>query len=615
MSNKDVRIDTGHSSKTKPVGGPGGKTKEPEQHRRANAYLSSSRRTARSTSPAPVNALMTVLKERVKETPDLKDLNLISYSGKKDGSNLAGVAAYAIISGVVVMHFIASAAACELLPRDVIVGENTSHKVTFPTFVSDLYHGLTIGYIQEDIINGDKAVNRDMRFLNAGITVVRTKHTSTDFNDEAANYANVAWDAILDFAAHTRLTGEDLFDVSVLKGHQPRAQVSVQPQQVETIDGIPRRADLSVSVIAQQQGPEGLTPVELTRASGYMNFIFRQPTRQLLHGQQIQSQEYFQPEVIITEATAISHANTLETMLYAIYSIDSVIDQHRWLNLYKHNHAGAGKNSVNEYNLGGLNIDLPNINNKDIDNKVIPTGDPEWIESGLYQFASTYFTKTIGKAIDIPETGPTARLASIMRTAVVLPNMTREETEVAARARQQIIRAADNLTGKRFSAKLGSNPLFLPMIERTIIGTYVEDGVRKDINHVDHVSMICTFGEKDPDIVYRLESTFTKTEVAEVERLKERMDIYRQVKGASFESLELGYRIRLHPAAQAALAQSVAENNIQLHIDGVGSVEAQPERGAGYLQHGYGVSAESIQGFGGQSAGGQASHYGNSYEW
>lgn len=611
MSNNDVQINT-----NAPVKGSKQTEQQAEQgYSRANSYISGSRRTARAVSPAPVNALMNALKARVEETPELKDLHLVSYAGKKDGSNLAGVAAYAIISGSVVMHFIASEPACELHSRDVILGENSNHKVNFPTFVSDLYHAKTLGFIRKDIFDNNNAIPSTAKFLNAGITVVRTKHTAPEFADQVANFANIAWDAILDFSAHLRLINEDLFDVTVLKGHSPRAQVSVQPQYVETIDGLPRRADLSVSVIAQMQGPEGMMPVELTRASGYMNFIYRKPDAPMMAHNVMPSQEYFQPEVIITEATALSHANTLEAMWYAIYSIDSVIDRHRWLNLYKHNHAGAGKNSVNEYNLGALNIDLPKTGNKDIDGKVIPTGDPEWIENGLYQFASTYFTKTIGKAIDIPETGPNARLASLMRASVVTPDMNEEQTGKAKRARAQLIKAADNLTGNRFSKYLGTNPLFLPLIERTIIGTYVEDGERKDLNSIDHVSMSARFGEKDPAIVYAYEETFTDMRTPEVERLKTRIDIVKRVKGSSAEALELGYRLRMHPAAQLALAKAVSDNDIKLHIDGVGTVEAQPERGAGYLQHSYGVGAEAVTGFDQGGAGGQGAHFGRSYDW
>lgn len=611
MTTQDVRINAKNSDqpKTQPTQG--------ESAPMHNNFLTSARRTARATSPAPVNMLMGVLKQHVQESPDLKDLQIMAYVGSKDGSNLSGVACYLEIGGACIMHFIASEQACELHNRDVAVGNGHNNtKVSFPTFVADLYHSKTIAYIRKDIIRNSKTVTSDTKFLNAGMTVLRHKHTAPEFADVASNYANIALDAIHDFAAHCRLKQEELFDVSVLKGHMPKAQVTVEPGDNLTIDNIPRRADLSVSVYAQIQGSEGIVPVEITRACGFMNFIYRTPKNPaMLAPGQIPSQEHFLPEVVITEATAIGHATTLESYLYAIYSIDSVIDQHRWLNLYKYNRAGSGKNAVDEYNLGALNIDLPNIGNKDIDDRIIPTGDPAWIEKGLYQFASTYFTKTIGKAIDIPESGPTARLASLLRASVVVDGMSDEARAKAKMARAQVVEAADNLTGGRFSAKLGTNDLFLPMIERTIIGTYVEDGVRKDINHLDHVAMLNLFGEKASDIVYRYEATFTDLHVPEVERLKDRMDIVRQVKGSSVENLELGYRLRWTPQAQIALAKSISENNVHLHIDGAGSVDAQPERGAGYLDVGYGVGADTVSGFDHGAAGGMGSNYGRSYDW
>lgn len=607
----NVKINT---SKTNPQGkGSDAKPDAASDPMKNNDFLRRSRRTARSVSPAPLNALMAVLKDRVAEDADLKNLSLLSYTGTKDGSNLSGVACYLVTGNNVIMHFIASKHSCELVPRDISIGED-KQKVTMPTHVPDLYSKATIANIRKDVLAQLPSMPDNVKFHNAGLTVIRVKHTAPEFTDEASNFANIAYDAILDFAAHKRISNEDLFNVRVLQGRSPRATVSTQPQQVLSIDGLPKRADITVSTTVQSHGAEGMVPVELTRVAAYMNFIYQKPKRQIYQGQEIQSQACFQPEIIITEATAVNHANTLESLLYAIYSVDAAIDQHRWLNMYRHNHAGTGKNSVNEYNLGALNIDLPPTGNKEIDGKVLPTGDPAWIEDGLFRFADTYFQPTVGKAIDIPESGPNARLLSILRLAVQRPNMTEAELHASRQARLEIIKAGNNLTGDRFGVLLGEAPLFLPAVERTLIGSYVEDGEAKDIAHIDHVMMSARYGEKDEDFVLRMEETFTLRNINENVRVKDRIGLATSVKGSTLQVEELGYRLRLHPAAHRALSKAISQNEISLSIDGVGSISAQPERGAGYLSGEYGVAAEDVRGFSQNSAGTGGTVSGN-WEW
>jgi len=605
----NIHIETGRKSTPKST--PKKDTAAPTDTR---SFFSGARRTARATSPAAVNLLTSEMRARIEEDTALDGLQIAPYIGKKDGRNLSGVIAYVDLGHSVVIHFVAVAAACELNSREIPVDSYSSQKVTMDTFISDLYNPATVGFIRDEVERIRKGTS-ETTWHNAGCSVLRAKHTDASFSEIAPNFANIAYDAILDYASHVRLTNEALFNVNILKGHQPRAHISVQPQQVLTLDGLPKRADLSVSVLAQFKNDEGMEPIEFTRATGYMNFIYRKPQVQYVHGQAIPSTEYFQPEIIVTEATAMTHANTLESILYAIYSMDSLITDHRWLNLYRDNHATGGKNSVNPYNLGALNIDLPNINDPKIDDKIIQTGDHAWVESGLYDFAARYFTKTIGKAIDIPETGPSARLLGLLRATIETSDMNEKQLANCKAARRQVISAADTLSGGKFSAKLGDAPLFIPTVERIIIGTYVEDGIEKDLAHIEHLSVLNEAGEKDPDLAFRLEKTYTNTSVPEIVRIRERLDLYKLIKGASMKACELGYRIRMTSRASAALAQAINDNKVSLYIEGVGSIQAQPERGADYLQGDYGIGMQDAAGFSNNGNVGAGEAYTQAYQW
>lgn len=577
-------------------------------------FFTRARRTARTTSPAAVNQLNQEMKARIAEDPSLQGLNVLPYIGKKDGRNLSGVVAFLRTGSTVILHFIAVAQACELTAREIPVDSRGQQRVTLDTFVSDLYNPNTVKFIRTEIERSLKT-DANTQWHNAGCTVFRTKTTDAAYHEEAPIFANIAYDAILDYAAHARISQEELFNVNILTGHQPRASLTVQPGQVLSLDGLPKRADLSVSVLAQYKNTEGSEPLEFTRASGYPNFIYRKPSPVIVNGQAYESTEFFQPEIIVTEAGSMSHSNTLESIMYAIYSVDSLIADHRWLNLYRDNHATGGKGSVNPYNLGALNVDLPNIGNEAIDDKVITTGDHNWVEKGLYDFADKYFTKTVGKAIDIPETGPTARLLGLLRATIPMPGMTEEQLAHCNAARTQVIKACDTLSGNKFSAKLGNEPLFMSTVERVLIGTYVENGETKDLNSIDHLSLINELGEKDLAVVYRYEQTFTKTSIPEIIRIRDRIDILRMVKGASVTVHELGYRIRMTDRATAALAQAVSENQVGIYVEGVGSIQAQPERGADYLQGYGGIAPQQAAGFNTQGPSGAAQQFSSPHNW
>lgn len=189
----------------------------------------------------------------------------------------------------------------------------------------------------------------------------------------------------------------------------------------------------------------------------------------------------FQPYAILDSLDNQFSAATLETQLLALSSATSILYGNNWMQCFAPN-LTITQDNVDSRDIGAITMDV-NYNGQELGRINTKTSD-----FNIYDFCAMYMNPNVIFQIDVPELGDLTYIQRLFLEASGVVS----KPGVASRATNEIIEAADFLTGNIFSQIWKSNsPLFVQQVGRVEQGYFIdENGQMRDLAEIDYVFLL-----------------------------------------------------------------------------------------------------------------------------
>lgn len=329
------------------------------------------------------------------------------------------------------------------------------------------------------------------------------------------------------------------------------------PEPVETVTGLPVRADIVINTVASEnsKNPLDASAMPLALVCAMVDLIYCPPEPAGVG--QIQSTTHYLPHIIATKIEPVTDRVGLEQQLFAILQLPLLAKNYSWANCYRRREAIKGLDSRD---VGAIGFDVPNFAGR-------TDGVPTRIDTKSAAFTTEMFLNLIQTAIrrdpvisiDIEDTGEMSWLNALFVAAA-------NGVEAANNA---IIQAFDNLTMGHFSKYYRGGPLFVDNGTLIHFGYYINegDGTRHDIRDVDYLAYLNVAGQSETKAVRDFEDTFDSSQRDPLLRLEKRLELTTRVTGPSIRITGTGRRITIHPDTIAAGVDALVATGLVINPD------------------------------------------------
>lgn len=408
------------------------------------------------------------------------------------------------IKGVVSYHTLILEATGEELKPQMCLIDNQQVRVNYVT--SDT----------NDAILSDLAyreVTRNFRDANTVLTAAAQVVPSSVSVENASSIEPIVREASL-ASLSAILSATDNFDRLSLEDISRDTRlvldmVTGTPVVYDTV-GNPLRASVQVAVSTQKKDGKTNDPtivntpnstLKFCDLTGFVNPIWAPIQQQsTAFGYLAQQQPIpvgkLAAEFVIT-GIRTPYATSPAAVILALSSVLMVTDNNNWVQSLIPKSFGNSNNELTD--VGGLNV-ICNIANETKNGSYGTPIDTSTLANDPIKFnqcISQLFRPGTIVSIDCPEATPQSWYLNVFAAAAMGDN----------NAIAQIIDAANELTGNRFSANFHTGaPLFSNQV-RVPLGYYIQNGQKRDIRDVD-LTVVCNAFKTNPDNIHQYNDTF-----------------------------------------------------------------------------------------------------------
>lgn len=471
-----------------------------------------------------------------------------------------------------------------------------------PTVVGDIYNSNEYIARVEELIRMTRTTNATLKIIDAGGMVLPTNYNIAEqgvhgilYKAALACYNAMNANVQLDETPAYTLIGRNAQQEQLIG----RLNFSGESYLDEV--GHPVRSDVIVEMDSSrhQAGREFLTSSSnIAKVGAYIEPVYAQPQQDPNNP----NNQPFYAQCVITRMQSGYDALDTEMILLDLVTTTMLQQGNGWADAFRPRYNRKG-GDIDFRDIGGLGY--CGTEGKKVDSQ------SESFKANFAQFMREYFRLNQGIifAIDIPEVGPDAFAMDIFRAAGGgNPN-----------AINALVRAADNLTGNRFSplaAKFGNFPLMVDTGNRIHNGYYVDgSGELRDIRDVDLLAVANVYGKSSPQTIMTWAESFSPNVGPLALRMANRLEIIDDVLNGRQVLTGFSGRYIVGPKFLEVLTQACRDASLVVSpanmVHGLGSGLVMG--GYDYGQFAAGQAGAGV--FGGAQGAGPASSYSGRGRW
>ena len=426
-----------------------------------------------------------------------------------------------------------------------------------PICVGDLYNDTFWFQVQRMTMNAFGL--KDIRIYEAGASVI---HSEIDVENKSQvqqrlSMAIEATDRVL----MPSVGGEEAFCVSAIVGDgRTQARVVFNPEQNMTSDGLPIRSDmdLTLSFIENgsnlwnnQQYDPTQRQVDVVSTTNFVNLIYNAQAMPMYGGYQQMQQAPYQAALVTTGVYSQLGQVTMPIFLLGLVLNLTLTRSMDWTNVWR---PRLGTPQPNLRDIGAIGYENPHlVQQADPMNPRgarIDTQSTNFDQNALYALIQRAVSPALVYQLLVRERGDDSWLSTIfLQAASAVP-------EEAVSAQTAIIRAADELTGGRFSQFFTGGPITMDSNNRLHLGYYVNQaGEKRDILDIDYLAVMNMVGDRDIRIATEFDQTNADMSPLPY-RMARRMSIITGIVG-DFKHKGYARLVTFTPTFLQALAASV----------------------------------------------------------
>ena len=365
------------------------------------------------------------------------------------------------------------------------------------------------------------------------------------------------------------------------------ADISFKQGQVEDAVGNPVRSDIVVKFSSKKESQQRVTSVnagdreaDISTVSGYMDLAWVGRQNQFnpmnpyaaMMQQQAQQQQYGARFVISDIKSNIAYTPSMLALMIA--TSFCLQDDNNWIQAYLPNHSVTG---TDIRDVGALNIEANLEGNKETGYGArIDTKSANFKLTELGELISSLVYPTVTISIDVPECGPQTWYLGFLAEA--------------AAGNQDALQAlrdgCDSLTNGIFSQRFGNGQFFTDAGELVHLGTWVDNGVKRDLRDIDYLAVANLMGDRNPAYIRDWSDTFFRSQYPLAQRLHARASM---INSLTFDTADItGYAKRLNFSnhLMVTLVTSCIEAGLKLRVTTpLSGLDFQNQRGvANFVQ-------------------------------
>lgn len=400
--------------------------------------------------------------------------------------------------------------------------------------------------------------------INTGCTVVPRGFR---WDDKVA-VRELTHNAMIACATYIEARQDNFVDMNMVQlGGGEQLQINIQWDKPSTTDytGLPVRSDVQISctAVAQQtannasQNSEN-NSVTISCVSGFLDLSYEASGPQYQY--QVASTPFphrkYRPRFIITRLE-----NALRmTPAGQLFAIASALPMAQGMTFFRgfqprKNGKGRDPRDVGAVNIEA-NLPMPPTNQPDPSGfgKVVDTKSANFSDRELGALISQTMHPELVFSIDVSDAGADTWYNSVFKRAA----------QGDRNAQNEILRAANTLTGGEF-AKLYGNNTFLPVLENTgervLLGYFLnKEGHREDVRVVDYLYVANALGVSNPKEIANWSDTYDRVlDQPSALRLHSRKTLVRACLDPSVVFTQEGTRCTLNPQFNAMLLAALKE--------------------------------------------------------
>jgi hypothetical protein len=310
------------------------------------------------------------------------------------------------------------------------------------------------------------------------------------------------------------------------------------PAPQYTASGQNVRSDISVTLSASTnaQGFENeMASMPLVTTDMYIDLVYT-PMQQQQQGyfgapmmQMYQSTLSYIPRVVITSVQNQELFASLEEVLLGLTNSLSIIPNNGFANVWK---PRDRKSTIDFRDFSAVGYEVVALAADGKPGQIVIDGDHV---KASQLVADTVATNQIMFSMDIPEVGDTSWITNALIGAA------NNSVESIA----QVIQAANNLTNGEFSKIWNNSPIVDNDHTRIHLGYFMDNGVKKDLRHIDRLALLNLFGRNNRiELVHEYDQTFIPDTASTDYRLDQRFKILTAALGDGAITLK-GYARRV----------------------------------------------------------------------
>lgn len=459
------------------------------------------------------------------------------------------------------------------------VEKDNGRSVEVPTVIGDIYNSKDYWARIQQVL-GDMLPKGAQIHDAGGLVVPASFSVENDNLHELVYRATVATWTVMN--SWVQLEDESPYTVAGRsRGEILTARLNFSGEVAKNAVGQPIRSDVTVELDSSTpgQGQEAfLTPTQmLVKVGGFIQPMFAQPVQNPNPNGPREDQPYW-AQLVITDIDSGYEAYDLEVLLLAISTSTILSNTYAWADAFRPRYARKGvAEDLRDIGALGYALIVDGKPGQRIDTKT---------EAFLPNFGNLIrdnFRNGLLYSIDVPEIGENAWAFDVFRAAA----------NGDAQAYNQIITAADNLTGNEFSTCFAGGPIVADDNNRIHLGQYLrrEDNMVRDIRDIDYLAVLNLFGKTSPKTAVDFAETFSPKTGPLATRLDTRLKIIAEALSDDFELT--GYANRLPLFSEFVLALNLACDRAGLVVN-PGNVTTG--LGSGQILGGYDVGAYAVRG-------------------
>lgn len=310
------------------------------------------------------------------------------------------------------------------------------------------------------------------------------------------------------------------------------------PAPQYTASGQNVRSDISVtlSLTANAQGFENeMAQMPIVTTDMYVDLVYTpmQQTQQGYFGapmmMPMQTTLSYIPRVVITGVQNQEMFASLEQVLLGLVNGMSITANGGFANVWR---PRDRKTTIDFRDFSAVGYEIPALSIDGKPGQVVIDGDHL---KASQLVADTVAVNQVMFSMDIPEVGDSSWITNALIGAA---NGSMESI-------QQVIQAANNLTCGEFSKLYDNGPIVDNDHTRIHLGYFLDNGVKRDIRHVDRLALLNLFGRNGRlDLVHQYDQTFIPDTASMDYRLDQRFTILNNALGDGAITLK-GYARRV----------------------------------------------------------------------